>query len=953
MIPAEKAERSPFIWPAKRANTVQESATNAGTLPHIGSESSSRWALPVNVWARLVVMFLALAGIKLALVIRLGKSLFEVHWRVMEHLPAWGDYVLFGLFVIVGCLTLVRLQRRCALVGVRAIRAANAIVLSLGLIFIFFTFHAEGKNYLYPILTGILDYGSLIPYLSLDLFFHPPFLAAWLFVYVLSYYILARTGRESSILYMTAIFGTVYAALHLWELAASRNELMVVTSLGLASLVFWGGDGRKTQTGWLVAPLAWGLFFAAELFWFMPPFGATTTYFWLLAYASALLFGGATLLAYKRGFGPGWSRVALFYFASFLLLANRNHSTAINFNNVICLGLEVPHYFLGEVLVVAVLALIAAGHKTLFPRLRYWWLDIASLALIVIAFVDFRLSQIIGTRLGWDVLAQGGNAKMMWRMSRPYLPGAIAGIALLIAAYALTLKVVQFRLERRNARQPRGDGTETGAGRGGPVASSGIWIGAGANSGVWYSATVFIVLGLIGLVTANPDKVEGQAGLRLVETSPIWKRAMTRTMKPEEFLGTARSLGIGEFKVASASASSQADLNVVLVFMESTYNKHLSLFGGTEETQPLLSKYKARMELYPNFFSSFASSIHARFASFTSLYPVRDYNAFTLQHVPVKSLFEVMHDNGYSCSLFYSSFLDYTGFRSFLQGRGLDAIYDADTMPGERKTEPVSWGLAEEETLAAMQSQIKAYASKNQRFFLTYVPAAPHYPYETGPKRFHKYKAGQMGDYSPFYLNALLYMDWVLASIVDQLEESGLLDKTVVIITNDHGEMLGEHGGPIGHGFALNPELVNTPLIIMDPRKPGYRVNPVIGSQVDLLPTMLDLLSIPIPRDELYEGRSLLTGGERSGLMYLNSMQEYGVIFQNWLLLGDRERDNGALTRAFAITNSGARTTFEEGIASPQENFSIQRFDEFQANLLRNYSLYRESMRRSGTLTRR
>jgi hypothetical protein len=69
--------------------------------------------------------------------------------------------------------------------------------------------------------------------------------------------------------------------------------------------------------------------------------------------------------------------------------------------------------------------------------------------------------------------------------------------------------------------------------------------------------------------------------------------------------------------------------------------------------------------------------------------------------------------------------------------------------------------------------------------------------------------------------------------------------------------------------------------------------------------------------------------------------------------LGDRERENGALPRAFAITNSGARTTFEEGIASPQENFSIQRFDEFQANLLRNYSLYRESMRRSGTLTRR
>src|SRR5262245_38932665 len=110
MIPAEKAQRSLLIWPSKRVSAVQESATKEGTLPHIGSESSSRLALPANVWARLIVLFLALAGIKAALLMRLGKNLFEVHWRVTEHLPVWGDYVWFGLFVGVGFLSLVRLQ---------------------------------------------------------------------------------------------------------------------------------------------------------------------------------------------------------------------------------------------------------------------------------------------------------------------------------------------------------------------------------------------------------------------------------------------------------------------------------------------------------------------------------------------------------------------------------------------------------------------------------------------------------------------------------------------------------------------------------------------------------------------------------------------------------------------------------------------------------------------------
>jgi len=47
------------------------------------------------------------------------------------------------------------------------------------------------------------------------------------------------------------------------------------------------------------------------------------------------------------------------------------------------------------------------------------------------------------------------------------------------------------------------------------------------------------------------------------------------------------------------------DLNVVLIYGESTYNKYLSLFGGGADTQPLLSQYKDRMELFPSFFFQF------------------------------------------------------------------------------------------------------------------------------------------------------------------------------------------------------------------------------------------------------------------------------------------------------------------------------------------------------------
>lgn len=761
-----------------------------------------------------------------------------------------------------------------------------------------------------------------------------------------------------------------YAVVALRELASSRNELLVVNCLGVAALIGGWRTHSRPSVRWLVAPIGWCVLFAVELFRFAPrEIGLSFLYFWLLLYASGLLFGGATTLAFRRGFGAGWSGLVVFYLLAFALLANRHYPAAANFGNLICLGLEMPHYFLGEVLIVGMLAVAAVVHARIWPRASFWWLDILALALIALAFIDLRLTQIMGTRLGWDVLAQGGNAKMMWRMAKPYLPGAIAGMAILVCAYTIALKTIQSWLNRRGRIRTAKETVKTvedspGTGntsltRGVPESEQDlmhafrsqlcpIWQCAGAC----YAISTFLLLGLVGLFAANPDKAESQAGLRLVGTSPIWKRALTRTLKPEEFLRTARSLGLGELNVSSSSiVSTGADLNVVLVFMESTYNKHLSLFGATEETQPLLSKYRDRMELYPNFFSTFASSIHARFATFTSLYPVRDYNAFTLERVPVKSIFEVLHENGYACSLFYSSFLDYTGFRNFLAGRGFDAVYDAETMPGERKTEAVAWGLREEETLGAIQKQIKTYASRKQRFFLTYVPAAPHYPYEKVPERFHKFKAGGMGDYSPFYFNELLYMDWVLASIVGELEASGLLDKTLVIITNDHGEMLGEQGGPIGHGFMLSPELVNTPLIIMDPRKRSYRINPTIGSQIDLLPTMLEALGIPVPNDQLYEGHSLITARENDGrLIYLNSMQQYGVIVANRLMFGDREREKGALASSFRIDNQGSKTLFNEDFPAHLPAVSIQRFDEFQESLLRNYSLYRDALCKSKTL---
>jgi phosphoglycerol transferase MdoB-like AlkP superfamily enzyme len=895
----------------------------AGPPGLLGWLSRALRQVPTTVQSRALVLLLGLSVIKLVLLAGLGKHLYEIHWRIEPSHPAPINWLYFLTFVALGTWSLWSLARHCRLQGIRTVRTANAVVLGLGLAFIFFRFHEGDKTYLYPVLSGILQPADILTYLKLDLFFRPPYLAFLLGGYVFLYYLMVRTGREGWMFHITAIAAGLYALLFLRDLRLLGDTLLLVDTVGLALLLLARPLSKGFKLRWLAAPVAWTILFLALFRLAAPELGRTEPSLNLLFQSAIVIFLGATLLAWRQHFLGAWIPRLPFYFAAFLLLANDHYPLGANFGNLLNLAVGTPRYFASELFLFA---LVLAG-GTAWLRLRrkapLWWLDILILLALALALVDLRLTQIMGVRLGWDLVEFADSPKMMWRMARPYLPVVLLGLAFMAAAYAFAISRLQRRLNlSRHSLAAR------------PL-----------SPGAAFAALLFLLLCLASLALAPSDKAQGQSCLSLVLNSPWLKRSDHPAPAPAEFLAQARQLGWHAALTPAAigvADTKRTNLNLVVIFLESSYNKHLSLFGSSEPTQPELSRYRDRMELFPNFFSAFAGSIHARFSTFTSLYPVQDFNAFTRRRVPVKSLFEALHDAGFSNSLFYSSFLDYTGFRDFLKQRGLDELYDADTMPGQRKTEPLSWGLREEETLEAMRARIRQYATAKQRFSLTYVPAAPHYPYDGIPASFMKYKARVMGDFTPLYLNELLYIDWVMATILDELKTAGILDQTVVLITNDHGEMLGDNGNPIGHGWVVTPELANTPLIILDPLKRGYRINSAVGSQVDFLPTALELVGVPLPTNQLYQGRSLLAPLPSDRILYCNSGQEFGMVVSNQFLCGARPASHTGslevLAKTYSISNIEAKTLFS---LSPDatNHISIAAFDAFQENLLHNYAV--------------
>ncbi|MFG2339472.1 sulfatase-like hydrolase/transferase [Streptomyces yangpuensis] len=89
-----------------------------------------------------------------------------------------------------------------------------------------------------------------------------------------------------------------------------------------------------------------------------------------------------------------------------------------------------------------------------------------------------------------------------------------------------------------------------------------------------------------------------------------------------------------------------------------------------------------------------------------------------------------------------------------------------------------------------------------------------------------------------FYLNALRDVDRSIDHVLDALEASGQADRTVVILTADHGEMAGSHGLR-QKGSLVYDENLHVPLVIVHPDIPGGTRTDALASAVDLAPTLL------------------------------------------------------------------------------------------------------------------
>lgn len=108
--------------------------------------------------------------------------------------------------------------------------------------------------------------------------------------------------------------------------------------------------------------------------------------------------------------------------------------------------------------------------------------------------------------------------------------------------------------------------------------------------------------------------------------------------------------------------------------------------------------------------------------------------------------------------------------------------------------------------------------------------------------------------------------DFLLGQLLDYFDEHDLWTDTALVVTTDHGFLLGEHDFWAKNRMNMYEEIVHIPLFIHDPRNPGARRVSRLTQSIDVGPTFLDLYGIEPPVET--EGYSLLSDREREAVLF-------------------------------------------------------------------------------------
>jgi len=402
---------------------------------------------------------------------------------------------------------------------------------------------------------------------------------------------------------------------------------------------------------------------------------------------------------------------------------------------------------------------------------------------------------------------------------------------------------------------------------------------------------------------------------------------------------------------SACSESAQGPANVLLVTLDTTRADRLGCYGhpgGTSPAIDALAKEGVRFDLAV---AQAAVTPVSHASILTGLNPyqhglrvVYGASGFRLNENSPPTLAEILKEQGFRTAAFVSAFTAsefyglHRGFEKFESGLAgdLDSKVEIDA---EGRAD---WDVGRNQRRAdeTVDSALAWLAKEKEPFFLWLHLFDPHDPALTPPDEFCEPflegKAAGPEMTRALYDAEVAFMDLHLSRVFELLRSQGRLDDTIVVVTNDHGEGLGDHGW-WAHRI-LYQEQIRMPLVLRLPGGPRGAVVPELVRSIDIAPTILERLGLEAPP---MEGKSLL------GLVRGEEEPERIAYADALLKLDDNKPENVrgiyddlmycAMTRSFKLIH---RTLQPEA----SELYHLTEDPAEQRNVIGEYPEQRESL---------
>jgi choline-sulfatase len=299
------------------------------------------------------------------------------------------------------------------------------------------------------------------------------------------------------------------------------------------------------------------------------------------------------------------------------------------------------------------------------------------------------------------------------------------------------------------------------------------------------------------------------------------------------------------------------DMNLVLITID-TLRTDVGFLGFSKPTTPNLDKLAARSVVFDHAYALASYTGKAIGPLLIGKYPSethRDGGHFNKYFADNVLLAERLKDAGFhtmgAASHWYFK-------PSFGLTQGIDD-WDTSAIPTGGQGDNDTSITSPQVTDAAIKVLSKSENTQG-RFFAWFHYFDPHAQYMAHPdapaEQLKPDGRGAGWGIRWAYDGEVWFTDEYVGRLLDFIAAQPWAKDTIIAVTADHGECIAEHG-MTNHGFELWEQLVHIPLLIYVPGAPAHHVV-VKRSQVDLVPTLLDLLRIPTPAAGELSGQSMV-----------------------------------------------------------------------------------------------